>query len=135
MQNADGTEIPQEAHANAMADHFEKKQWYIRPDCGNHISQCIFNENLPVGLDAITRDELKKTIAKLKNNRAAGTDAIPPEIWKALAKDDNALDVFLHLCNQCWMTCKIPVSWHKVSVITIVKKDNIMIWLPCMHSI
>ena len=67
---------------------------------------------------------MKSIISKLKNKKAPGSDQIPPEIWKAIMQDDDALQVLVQLCNQCWISGTIPNSWHKASVVTIFKKGN-----------
>ena len=103
FQDTAGNDIPQELQADAMAEHLESKQWHVRAGCGGHSMTRLFIEDLPIGTHAITRVELQKILAQLKNNRAPGSDAIPPEIWKAIGKDDNAVDVILHLCNRCWV--------------------------------
>ena len=45
--------------------------------------------------------EIKFFIKKLKNNKAAGIDEIPPGLWKIIAKDGDALQFFANLCNHC----------------------------------
>ena len=108
LQDMDGHEIPQELQAEAMAAHLESHQWHERSGCGGHSLRRIFAEDLAIDKDIITREELQRIIRKLKNKRAPGSDAIPPEIWKAKSQDMNAIDIFVHLCNQCWVSRKIP---------------------------
>ena len=63
-------------------------------------------------------------IKKLKNGKAAGSDEIAPELWKAIAQDNDALRHLAGLCNECWSKKRIPQSWHKASVVSIFKKDS-----------
>ena len=124
LRTAAGEDIPQEKQANAMAEHFELKQWHFRDGCGEHQNKYIFESRMPMTSNEITLEELRKIIKKLKNGKATGIDQIPPEIWKAISKDEDALALFCHLCNKCWQSGRIPISWHKASVVTIFKKGN-----------
>ena len=85
-----------------MADHLEKVQWYKRPDCNGLRTDLLFDEELQTNNDETDVNELREIIKRLKNNKAAGSDDIPPEICRAIATDDDALQYLVHLCNQYW---------------------------------
>ena len=122
LRNADGEDIPPNRQAEEMATHLETKQWYARDNCNGFATSPLFGTDLPMDDGDITCKELCQVISKLKSNKASGPDAIPPEFWKALAKDGQALEHFRGLCNQCWRQRRIPKSCHKASVVSIFKK-------------
>ena len=125
LRNSAGKNIPTDAQAEAMADHLETVQWFARSGCGDFPDAPIFPTQLQTNDGEVTLLELSKIIRQLKNQKAAGSDEIPPELWKAVSKDSQALQHFTNLCNECWRNGYIPKSWHKASVVTIFKKGSL----------
>jgi len=72
-----------------------------------------------VPMDAPTLDEVRAAIKKLKFGRAAGLDAIPPEMLKL------AIDPTSHILHQLfasvWTTGKVPCAWKEGMVISLYK--------------
>ena len=124
LKDVNGIEIPAHSEAEAMATHLETIQWYLRPNCGGQASHMIFDTCLQTNDDDITMQELCKIIRAMKNQKAAGSDGIPPELWKTIAKDGEALRYFWHLYNEYWRSGITPKSWHKASVVTLFKKGS-----------
>lgn len=73
-------------------------------------------------VDAITIEELREALKKMKNRKAAGPDGITTE----LLKHGGPLLEFrlLHLLNECWQKKKIPTEWQTAEVISIFKKGD-----------
>ena len=47
-----------------------------------------------------------------------------PDLWKALSECPGALQVLLHLLNQCWNSKRIPTSWARATIATLFKKGD-----------
>ena len=67
-------------------------------------------EALPIDLEEITLEEMKKAIKGMKNHKAAGEDNIAAELLKATS--DENLRTRLKLYNCVWNTKKIPSDWR-----------------------
>ena len=78
--------------------------------------------NVPI--DAFTVDELSRILQKLKHGKACGHDNIPPEFWKFVQDNENAMIELLALCNNCWETSDIPDDWRVAKVILLFKKGD-----------
>jgi len=79
--------------------------------------QAVDDPEVPV--DAPTLDEVRAAIKKLKFGRAAGRDAIPPEMLKL------AIDPTSHILHQLfagvWATGKVPSAWKDGIIISLYK--------------
>ena len=69
----------------------------------------------------ISREEIRKVIKNMKNNKAAGIDKIIPELLKGV--DDQKLDVIELLLNLIFEKGVFPEEWT-LGVITILFKDG-----------
>ena len=87
LKSQDGTACASNERPDILADHFEYKQWGIdlerdkvTPtskllDTRNAYGRNTIDENITVETGAITTDEIKISIRKMKNNRSWGQTA------------------------------------------------------------
>ena len=73
---------------------------------------------MDVKLGHFTPDELNVVLKKIKNNKAAGLDNIPPEIWKTRAFDQ----ILLQLCNDVYDGKPID-KWNENAYYPFLKKE------------
>ena len=76
--------------ADTMADYFEQVQWQRRFDDMRPASEAPLGPTLPINTSSFTLAELRRALSRLKAGKAAGPDDVPPDFWKAVAKDDLA---------------------------------------------
>ena len=68
--------------------------------------------------------EVTDAIKKLKNNRCAGEDGVPAEIFKHAG---DALKKKLHeLVIQVWDVADVPQGWKNALIIKLYKKGDTM---------
>ena len=77
-------------------------------------------DELPIKTEDFTLDELSKAIKSLKNNKAAGLDEIPAEVWKIGCLDDQLLTV----CNKTYNS-DAPNIWLKGGILPFPKKGDL----------
>uniref|UniRef100_A0A803SZA4 Reverse transcriptase domain-containing protein n=1 Tax=Anolis carolinensis TaxID=28377 RepID=A0A803SZA4_ANOCA len=70
----------------------------------------------------ILRSEVEWALRSIANNKAAGDDDIPAELFKNLKED--AVKVMHAICEQIWKTQEWPSDWKKTIYIPIPKKGN-----------
>ncbi|XP_062826556.1 uncharacterized protein LOC134296216, partial [Anolis carolinensis] len=71
----------------------------------------------------ILRSEVEWALRSIANNKAAGDDGIPAELFKILEGD--AVKIMHAICQQIWKTQDWPSDWGKKSIyIPIPKKRN-----------
>ena len=75
-------------------------------------------------LDTFSSSEVQHTLRKLDNNKAPGPDGVPPEFWKALSDNADALQQVTDFVNMCWVLKTIPASWRNAQITCIHKKGR-----------
>ena len=66
--------------------------------------------------------EIERAIKALKNNKAAGPDGIPGEIFKY---GGYHLTHRLHrFINRAWTTGKLPQQWKDANIVTVYKRKG-----------
>uniref|UniRef100_A0A803T1Q9 Reverse transcriptase domain-containing protein n=1 Tax=Anolis carolinensis TaxID=28377 RepID=A0A803T1Q9_ANOCA len=70
----------------------------------------------------ILRSEVEWALRSIANNKAAGDDGIPAELFKILEGD--AVKVMHAICQKIWKTQDWPSDWKKSIYIPIPKKGN-----------
>ena len=66
-------------------------------------------ESLRVDTGDISEYNMKRAVARLKNNKAAGADLITAELLKH--GDPDTIKVLTILLNACWQHQKVPKDW------------------------
>ena len=66
-------------------------------------------ETLLVDTGDISDDEVKRAVARLKNNKAAGADLITAELLTHGGPD--TIKALTNLLNACWQHQKVPKDW------------------------
>ena len=120
LKGEDGELVENDNSADAIADHMEKVQWYVRP-LGD-VEGPRLGPDLPVVLDNFTEHEVALPIRRLKKRKTAGPDEIPAEFWQAVAEDAEGLAWMAMLCNKCWSDEVVPQEWRTANVSCIHKK-------------
>jgi len=68
--------------------------------------------------------ELQVVLRKLKADKARGPDGLPPEYFKAILHNRDAMRELLDFCNLCWESKQVPQDWHMAKVTEIFKKGD-----------
>ena len=80
----------------------------------------IVHEELNINTDDFSLEELDSCIRSLKNNKAAGLDDIPAEVWKSRILDEDLLDY----CNKTLNGDK-PSIWSSSGIVPVPKKGDL----------
>ena len=115
--------VSSEHRADTRAAYLEKVQWRVRP--AGLVDGPALGSPLPVNLNDFSTEEVKVVVRKLRNDKAAGPDAIPAEYWKAVIEDDVVLEMQTTFVNLCWRNKEIPVDWHEAQVSALHKKGRV----------
>ena len=75
------------------------------------------------GIECIppSQNEVKTAITRLKNNKAAGADGLPAELFKA--GGDMLIRRMHQLVSQIWIEKRIPDDWN-LSILFPAKKET-----------
>jgi exonuclease III len=72
----------------------------------------------------ILESEVRRALHEINNDKAAGDDGIPIELWKG--GDEEAIKVLTALCQRVWKTGVWPNDWKTSIYIPIHKKGDMM---------
>lgn len=117
-------EIIQSCFYNQFADLYREENTAtidsIRSWLGDRDLPVLTEEGRSCLDDPITELEIELTIKGIKNNKAAGTDAIPGELYKSLQEElvPNLCELFNYVYNSGG---KIPHSWGEAIIVLILK--------------
>ena len=78
-------------------------------------------EDFDINDGLFTIEELKKVKSSLKIGKAAGPDAIPPEVFKLCDFDNICLD----FCNQALIKNDKPDLWSYMNIIPVPKSGDL----------
>ena len=112
--------------ATSQADRLDKWKDHFKdllgntPDVSDTPIEQIIDNTLDVKLGHFTPDELNVVLKKIKNNKAAGLDNIPPEIWKTRAFDQ----ILLQFCNDVYDRKPID-KWTQGCILPFPKKGDL----------
>lgn len=73
-------------------------------------------------VEAISPQEVKVAIQKMKNRKATGPDEIPAELWKSMG--DIGVAWLTKLFNEILITTKIPDMWRSSNLIPFYKNKG-----------
>ncbi|XP_078612812.1 uncharacterized protein LOC144882704 [Branchiostoma floridae x Branchiostoma japonicum] len=107
---------------NRWAEHFQNL-FSIDRSVNDSALQRIPQQPMLEELDLVpTLEEVKTATEQQKSGKAAGVDAIPPEIWK---HGGAALHITLHkLFVLCWEQGKLPQDLRDAVIITLYKNKG-----------
>ena len=80
---------------------------------------------LAMELGPIREEEVEAVLKRLRPNRAAGADDVPPDLVRALATQRSAVSCLTILCQQCWHEKAVPQQWHISRVVAIFKTGKV----------
>ena len=123
LKNADGNVVESDQRAETLANYFESVQWAPRATTEAPRSTC--DDPLLVSNTSISEAEVVESVRSKKRRKAAGSDGIPPEFWKAICTYNSpACRWAVLLCNKVWTEGSVPTSWHEATVAAIFKKGD-----------
>jgi hypothetical protein len=109
-------------HGNEERSDGEGKTEDMGEHLGKEEEEKGTNRNLDM-TDVPTKEEVKATVNKLKNNKAPGPDGIPSELLKEGSK---CMEKRIYeLTVQIWNEEKIPLSWTEALICPIHKKGDV----------
>ncbi|KAK3510502.1 hypothetical protein QTP70_009139 [Hemibagrus guttatus] len=74
-------------------------------------------------VDKIRKDEVRKTLKRMKSGNAVGPDDIPVEVWKCLG--EAAVEFLTSLFNRVLESEKMPEEWRSVLVLIFKNKGDV----------
>jgi len=90
------------------------------------VSREVTGEEIQVEetVEEITLEEIRRSIARLKNRKTPGVCVISGEMLKAGGK---VVVEWLHrIMNRAWMTSMVPDDWRRMLVVPVHKKGSKM---------
>ena len=87
-----------------------------------YVDNTFLNANVDIG-------EIERVLKNAKNNKSAGIDQIPYEIWKC----PKLLTVIQHLFQLCMDSGKIPTEWGRAIISPIPKSHKLDNRLPLSY--
>ena len=79
--------------------------------------------NLPINCDKPTKEEIRRAIKHLKNNKATGPDDIPAEAPKT--NIDTSVELLYPLFTEIWEKEEVPSDWRDGYLINLPKKGDL----------
>ncbi|KAK3528423.1 hypothetical protein QTP86_034243 [Hemibagrus guttatus] len=73
-------------------------------------------------VDKIRKDEVRKTLKRMKSGKAVGPDDIPVEVWKCLG--EAAVEFLTSLFNRVLESEKMPEEWRRSVLVPIFKNKG-----------
>ena len=107
-----------EERLSSWKNHFKTLLGSAPPP--NTVPVTQFHEELAIETGDFTMEELKESIKGLKNNKAAGLDEVPAEVWKSGILDQELLE----FCNRTLNGDK-PKVWSHSGIVPVPKKGNL----------
>ena len=93
------------------------------PDIIDEPTVQIVNQELHINTNNFSIVELNTCIKSLSNNKAAGLEEVPAEVWK----NSSLKEPLLAICNKVLNTNTKPSIWAKSAIIPIPKKGDLSI--------
>ncbi|XP_022240572.1 uncharacterized protein LOC106458595 [Limulus polyphemus] len=104
-------------------EHFNEVLNQCEPDILLDLSNENVRAILNVNLNDISLEEGRRALQNLKNNKAAGSDELQPELLK---NGGQPLELeLLNIFNKIWRQETIPSEWGQGVIVTIPKKEEL----------
>jgi hypothetical protein len=123
LKNLKGEMVSSEERPEAFAEFYAQVQWQ-EADTQDMPHGPAFGTELRANTNRITAREVRAALRSLKKGKAAGSDGLNSDIWKAILEDDSAVKWATVLCQTCWAHKQIPAEWHEAIVIPMFKKGS-----------
>ena len=121
----DGSDAVKEAYreefVQRLANRLPKDGWEKFVDETNHVIRKWLKSSSKSSRP-FTLKELKKVVARLKNNKSPGVDGFPAELFKYAG--DGVLKSLLSVLNKVKMNQDVPDQWNEVRIATIYKQKG-----------
>ncbi|KAH7700623.1 reverse transcriptase [Aphelenchoides avenae] len=114
----DGRSVANQHCLSVWRRHFQELLNRPPPDGPEFVPP--FKPEYAVSSDPPDVEEVRRALAKLRNNKAAGPDDVQPELLKALP--DAAERQYTEALRQLWEREQIPDEWRRAIVIPLHKK-------------
>ncbi|XP_076041945.1 uncharacterized protein LOC143025818 [Oratosquilla oratoria] len=101
-------------------EYFESMLNTPREDSDMNTNDDDDGEENQVGDEDITEEEVMISLKLMRNNKAAGTDDIPAEIYKYGGQ--HTIYYLIWICNMTWKTKKITMEWGSAVIYPVHKK-------------
>ena len=105
------------------AEYFEELLNADEPEKLIDFSNFTPADEIDIGLDPPSREELDKAISMLNRNKAPGIDNIPPELLKD--GGNNIREWLLRICRLIWYKESTPDEWGKGIILPLPKKGDL----------
>ena len=111
--------------AEIWKEYFDKLLYTEKPSALIKKGNKLISE-VEVEVEELTTEDVKKAMRNLKNNKAAGTDAIHPELIKY--GGNKLLNRMYKLVRQIWEEERIPEEWKETIIVPIHKRGDRQNW-------
>ena len=112
--------VTEEEQMERWAEHFEEVLNREEPQNGATFGE---GNELIIDCSPPSEVEIEDAIRKMKNNKAAGCDGIPAELFK-INLEGNA-SIMAKLFERIWEEEKVPAEWLKGNICKIPKKGDL----------
>ena len=87
-------------------------------------SMGVFQEGdlLEIDCSIPKEDKIRRAIAKMKNNKAAGCNGIPGEFFKVGIEENTK--IMAKLFEKVWVEERVPAEWLKGNICKLPKKGG-----------
>jgi hypothetical protein len=124
LRSKAGQSIRSDMRAETLAEYLEQVQWQVKFADVHPTQSDILGPTLAIQLGKITCAEMKTAMVRMKGQRAAGDDGVPPEFWKALLDNVDAMMKLRDFLQDCWENKVLPDQWRQASVVALFKKGD-----------
>ena len=110
----------QSERMDRWADHFEQQfGWPSAPSSDDVVGSSV---QWDVEVKPPTLEEIRSHISHMQRRRAAGSDNLPPSLFKD--GGEALCESLFHLCVSIWSEEKVPKNWGESTIIPIFKKGS-----------
>ena len=122
VKGKNGESIPEkEQQRKRWVEHFEELLNRPTPTDPPDIPER--DTDLPISCDPPSREEIRKAIRHLKNNKAAGPDDCCAEAFKA--DIETSVELLYPLFKKIWEEEDVPLDWKEGYLVKLPKKGDL----------